>query len=136
MFSLRPGPIRPSLGVMAEQEEVQVDELCSYAVDVWVRDPAILVDETALVELLRSAATAGNATILGETGHVFPNGAVTAVLVLSQSHLSIHTWPEFSLANIDLLAYGRLNAELMLEKIEKGLNPTRINVARLLRAVR
>ncbi|MCK2239168.1 MULTISPECIES: S-adenosylmethionine decarboxylase family protein [unclassified Crossiella] len=118
-----------------EAAEVQVDELCSYAVDVWVRDPAILVDEPVLLDLLRSAAIAGNATILGETGHIFPNGAVTAVLVLSQSHLSIHTWPEFSLANIDLLAYGRLNAELMLEKIEKGLNPTRINVSRLLRAI-
>lgn len=121
---------------MSEQGEVQVDELCSYAVDVWVRDPGILVDEPGLLELLRSAATAGNAQILGETGHVFPNGAVTAVLVLSQSHLSIHTWPEFSLANIDLLAYGRLNAELMLEKIEAGLDPVRINVSRLLRAVR
>ncbi|MBP2474342.1 S-adenosylmethionine decarboxylase [Crossiella equi] len=121
---------------MTEPSEVQVDELCSYAVDVWVTDPAILTDEHALLDILRTAAKAGNANVLGETKHVFPNGAVTAVLVLSQSHLSIHTWPEFSLANIDLLAYGRINAETMLERIETALPTARINVSRLLRAVR
>ncbi|GAA4016391.1 hypothetical protein GCM10022247_44330 [Allokutzneria multivorans] len=121
---------------MADDGAVEVGELCSYAVDAWVADPAILTDEPALLRLLTEAALAGGATILGESRHVFPNGAVTAVLVLSQSHLSIHTWPEFTLANIDLLAYGRINAERMITTLEAGLSPVRTNVSRLLRATR
>ncbi|MER5969618.1 S-adenosylmethionine decarboxylase [Streptomyces sp. NPDC002055] len=116
-------------------EDINVDDLCSYAVDVWVGDPTILTDERRLLEVLRSAAQKGNAKVLGEASHVFPNGAVTAILLLSASHLSIHTWPEFNLANVDLLAYGRLNGERMMESIEVDLSPTRINVSRLLRAV-
>lgn len=116
-------------------QEINVDELCSYAVDVWVSDHSILTDEERLLSLLRTAAEKGEAQVLGESSHVFPNGAVTAILLLSASHLSIHTWPEYSLANIDLLAYGRLNGERMMESVEAGLSPTRINVSRLLRAV-
>ncbi|MEU9669146.1 S-adenosylmethionine decarboxylase [Streptomyces bobili] len=116
-------------------EEISVDELCSYAVDVWVSDHSILTDEQRLLKVLRTAAEKGNATVLGEASHIFPNGAVTAILLLSASHLSIHTWPEFSLANIDLLAYGRLNGERMMQSVEVGLSPTRINVTRMLRAV-
>ncbi|MFH8367777.1 adenosylmethionine decarboxylase [Streptomyces sp. NPDC018031] len=116
-------------------KDINVDDLCSYAVDLWVSDPSILTDEARLMEVLRTAAAKGNAKVLGESSHVFPNGAVTAILLLSASHLSIHTWPEFNLANVDLLAYGRLNGERMMESIEVELAPTRINVSRLLRAV-
>lgn len=116
-------------------KDINVDDLCSYAVDLWVEDPSILTDEARLLEVLRTAAAKGNAKVLGEASHVFPNGAVTAILLLSASHLSIHTWPEFNLANVDLLAYGRLNGERMMESIEVELAPTRINVSRLLRAV-
>jgi S-adenosylmethionine decarboxylase len=115
--------------------EINFDDLCSYAVDVWVEDPEILTDKARLSRLMRAAAEKGNAKILGEASHVFPNGAVTAILLLSASHLSIHTWPEFKLANIDLLAYGRINGELMMESLESSLSPVRINTSRLLRAV-
>ncbi|OQR65062.1 S-adenosylmethionine decarboxylase [Streptomyces maremycinicus] len=116
-------------------EGINVDDLCSYAVDVWVSDHSILTDQERLLQVLRTAAEKGNAMVLGEASHVFPNGAVTAILLLSASHLSIHTWPEFSLANVDLLAYGRLNGERMMQSVELGLSPTRINVTRMLRAV-
>jgi len=114
---------------------IDVDQLVSYAVDAWVADISILTDEARLVGLLRDAATAGNATILAEATHIFPNGAVTAALVLSQSHLTIHTWPEHSLANIDLLSYGILNGTVIVEHIEQGLGASRINMSRLIRHV-
>src|SRR5690606_13325981 len=58
-------------------QEINVDELCSYAVDVWVSDHSILTDEERLLSLLRTAAEKGEAQVLGESSHVFPNGAVT-----------------------------------------------------------
>ena len=39
---------------------------------------------------------------VGEVYHNFPNGGFTAVICLTESHLSIHTWPEFKLATFDI----------------------------------
>jgi S-adenosylmethionine decarboxylase len=114
----------------------EVDDLCSYAVDVWVGDPGVLTDEGRLLAALRGAAEAGEATILGETSYVFPNGAVTAILLLSASHLSLHTWPEYELANVDLLAYGRLKGDRIVAHVEEALGARRSNVTRVLRATR
>jgi S-adenosylmethionine decarboxylase len=107
----------------------------SYAVDVWVDDVAVLTDEAVLLEILRGAATRGDAVVLGETAHRFPNGAVTMVLVLSQSHLSVHTWPEHGAANIDLLTCGRLNGDRMIDHLRQELRPVRWNVTRVVRDV-
>ena len=59
---------------------------------------------------LYAAADAGGVRVIGEAFHVFPNGGVTGVLLLAQSHLSIHTWPELMAANVDLLSYGDVDA--------------------------
>lgn len=115
---------------------VEADGMCSYLIDIWVSDSEILCGANALSQLLRSVADAGSAKVLDESAHVFSNGAVTSVLVLSQSHLSIHTWPEFHLANIDLLTYERTGAERMLEQIEAVFSPVRMNVSRLVRPAR
>ncbi|GAA3724167.1 S-adenosylmethionine decarboxylase family protein [Salinactinospora qingdaonensis] len=113
---------------------IGVDELCSYAVDISVTNRGVLTDEASLRDALRRAARAGEARILGESSHIFANGAVTIALVLSKSHLSIHTWPEFSLANIDFLTYGRRSAEAMLAEIRRCLSPARVSITRLSRA--
>lgn len=39
---------------------------------------------------------------LGEVYHAFPNGGFTAVVCLSESHVSIHTWPEHGMATFDV----------------------------------
>jgi S-adenosylmethionine decarboxylase len=92
-----------------------------HAMDAHVRDAAVLVDAPALRSILRAAAGEGGATVVGERFHVFPNGAVTGVLLLAQSHLSIHTWPELLLANVDLLSYGSVDGEAVLRVVREGL---------------
>lgn len=39
---------------------------------------------------------------VGETYHAFPEGGFTAVVALTESHLSIHTWPEHGIATFDV----------------------------------
>ena len=91
-----------------------------YTMDAWVSDPDVLTDEPRLRAALRAGARAGGATVLDETFCVFSNGAVTGVLVLAQSHLSLHTWPELSLANVDLLSYGDVRARRCSERSENA----------------
>jgi len=113
-----------------------ITEMCSYAIDAWFDDIAILTDESTLVQVMRDAAEAGGATVLSHTSAIFPNGAVTAVLLLAQSHLSVHTWPELRLANFDLLTCGQLHGESILKHLAAALQPSRSNIVRTIRDVR
>jgi S-adenosylmethionine decarboxylase len=114
-------------------DELHIDRLSRramrlYAMDAWLRDPAVLTDGARLNAVLHDAADAGGANVVGEKFCVFPNGAVTGVLLLAQSHLSIHTWPEFALANVDLLSYGDLRGEVVLASIREALDVERSRV--------
>jgi S-adenosylmethionine decarboxylase len=107
-----------------------------YVMDAWVHDAAVLVDAGGISATLRSAAESGGVTVLGETFHVFPNGAVTGILLLAQSHLSIHTWPELLVANVDLLTYGDVDGERIMWIVRDGLNARRAEVSCMERAIR
>jgi S-adenosylmethionine decarboxylase len=106
-----------------------------HALDVWLRDAAVLTDCDALHALLYRAAAAGGATVLADEFYVFPNGAVTGVLLLAQSHLSIHTWPELRLANIDLLTYGHVDADAVLDVLRAALRPERVSLVGVTRGI-
>ena len=106
-----------------------------HAMDAWVRAAAVLTDADELRAVLHAAADAGGATVVGEEFYVFPNGAVTGVLLLAQSHLSIHTWPELGLANVDLLTCGDIDGARVLETIRERLGVERADVRCLRRAL-
>jgi S-adenosylmethionine decarboxylase len=105
-----------------------------HALDAWVRRTSVLTDADRLRAILYAGAEAGGATVLGEQFCVFPNGAVTGVLVLAQSHLSIHTWPEFALANVDLLSYGEIRGDDVMREICERLDVERSNITCIPRA--
>lgn len=117
------------------REQYGIERMLLHALDAWVGDAAVLTDADRLRAALYAGADAGGATVVGEEFHVFPNGAVTGVLVLAQSHLSIHTWPEFALANVDLLSYGDLRADEALDVICVRLGAVRSRVTCIARAI-
>ena len=100
-----------------------------YTLDAWVDDARVLVDCDELRAILRAAAAAGGARVVGEAFHVFGNGAVTGVLLLAQSHVSVHTWPELRLANVDLLTYGDVDGERALGVVRERLGAVEARVA-------
>lgn len=56
---------------------------------------------------LMEACRLAGATILGNSFHVFsPYDGVSGVIIIAESHLSIHTWPEYSYAAVDIFACG------------------------------
>ncbi len=68
------------------------------------------------------------ATILGELFHAFPGGGVTGVVVLAESHISIHTWPETGYAAIDIFTCGSCDPYDGLVAMKNGLSPQSVVV--------
>ena len=66
----------------------------------------LLDDEAHIRNVLVNAATLSESTLLGIQSHKFDPQGVTAVAMLAESHISIHTWPEKSLAVCDVFTCG------------------------------
>ena len=58
-------------------------------------------------QALREAARRSNSTLLGELCHPFEPQGITALALLGESHISIHTWPEAGYAAVDVFTCGR-----------------------------
>ena len=104
-----------------------------WTLDARVADAAVLTDGERLRTILYEAADLGGATVVGEEFCVFPNGAVTGVLVLAQSHFSIHTWPEHLLANVDLLSCGDLPGERLVRSVGREIGAEDMTITSILR---
>ncbi|MYM80487.1 adenosylmethionine decarboxylase [Duganella sp. FT50W] len=78
----------------------------------------------ALETLLRGAADAAGAQVLFSHFHAFGEGqGVTGVVLLAESHITIHTWPECGFAAADIFMCGNSQPELALALIKKALQP-------------
>ncbi len=69
--------------------------------------PADKLDNVQIVlDALRAAAKAAQSTLLAESHHRFEPQGVTALALLAESHISIHTWPELGYAAADVFTCG------------------------------
>ncbi|QAU32945.1 adenosylmethionine decarboxylase [Janthinobacterium sp. 17J80-10] len=93
---------------------------------------ALLCDSDAIEALLRQAALAAGATIVYSHFHAFgPGQGVTGVVLLAESHISIHTWPETGFAALDIFMCGGAEPRRALGLIEAGLTPAASTVQEL-----
>lgn len=69
-------------------------------------DPERLADLEHIQASMLAAAEASGATVVGHNFHPFSPWGVSGVVIISESHLAIHTWPEHSYAAVDLFTCG------------------------------
>ncbi len=69
-------------------------------------DKEVLDDISFLRGALLAAASECGATVLGESFHQFSPQGVSGVVVIAESHLFIHTWPEYGYAAADIFTCG------------------------------
>ena len=90
--------------------------------DLYGCDAAVLRDEGRLKTALYQAAAAAEATVLESRFHTFGGGGgVTGVLLLAESHISIHTWPEHRFAAVDAFVCGSMKLELIRTTLTRSL---------------
>jgi S-adenosylmethionine decarboxylase proenzyme len=94
----------------------------------------LLDDAAALEQLLRSAAVAAGATVLSGHHHTFEPHGATALCVLAESHISIHTWPELGAATLDAYTCGdQADPVVAIDYILRELHPGHVEQALLSR---
>ena len=96
-------------------------------IDLW--GASNLCDPDLIDQALRTAAEEAGATILHSHFHHFsPNGGVSGVVVLAESHISIHTWPERDFAAIDIFMCGACDPHLSLPVLKAAFTPSRVDL--------
>ena len=105
---LAPGrlPVSPSSSAVAPPVPKQL-----WTMDASLTPGSPVSDIGELSAAAADAVRAGGGTVLDSSHVIFPNGAVTVVLILAESHLAIHTWPEEDLIAVDLFSCGSIAAE-------------------------
>jgi len=77
-------------------------------------------------EILISAAKKINTTVLNSYFHRFQPQGVTGVVVIEESHLSAHNWPESGYSAIDIFTCGKTDPRECLSILKEGFKATKI----------
>ena len=87
-------------------------------VDLSGCDPQIVRNHKLILDILKQATQIARVTIVGMQERCFTPEGYSAVLVLEESHLSVHTWPEHNYVSLDLYS---CNLDTDFEAVEKFL---------------
>ncbi len=97
-------------------------------------DPEILKDLGKVKDAMVSAAKEAMATIIDVSFHEFNPFGISGMVVIAESHLSIHTWPEYGYAAVDIFTCGdiikpEVAAHYLIGQFESK-NPSIVEVKR------
>ena len=84
-------------------------------------EPQALDDLPRLREIALAAAAAVGATVVAEAFHRYQPQGVSGTVLIAESHLSIHTWPEAGYVAVDVFTCGGLDPRLALRYLSKAL---------------
>jgi S-adenosylmethionine decarboxylase proenzyme len=94
-----------------------------------------LDDLDALRILMHGAARVAGATVVGEAFHRYAPHGVTGVLLLRESHFSLHTWPEAGYAALDFYTCGELDPEPAAKVVAEGVGARRVSLLEVARGL-
>lgn len=93
-----------------------------------------LSDITKIDSTLKNAALLANANVVNSLYHTFNNSeGVTGILLLEESHISIHTWPEESYVAIDVFMCGNSNPYECIQPLVDLFKPSMFEITDIVR---
>ena len=103
-------------------------------VELW---DAVNLDDPKLIDeaLLQGAGDAGATVLHSHFHHFSPYSGVSGVVVLAESHISIHTWPEKNYAAIDIFMCGDCDPHDAFPAIKRAFQPGSVEVQHIKRGV-
>jgi len=102
--------------------------------DLHEADIVVLCDLELIEAALIAAAQVAGATPVGRSFHHFgPGHGVTGVVLLRESHISIHTWPERRFAALDVFMCGTTQPALAVDCVAAALGAKRVEIEVVMR---
>ncbi len=98
-------------------------------------DCSVTDDVAAISEHLRAAAGAIGATVVGEVFHRYAPQGVSGTLLIAESHMSVHTWPEAGYVAVDIFTCGGLDPRPGFRYLVAALGASSSRVHEILRGV-
>ena len=99
-------------------------------------DREALNDLNLIREIMVQAARDCGAVILGDSFHRFSPQGVSGVVIIAESHLSVHTWPEYGYAAADIFTCGTsVDPTVAAEVLIKGLGCKNPNLTEVQRGI-
>lgn len=120
--------------LQAEEDEVHLFEGRHLVASYTGCDSQALTNLEALEQAFHEAVIASGATVLSTSKYVFAPDGLTMVILLSESHASIHTYPEYQSCFVDLFTCGpNCDSSKFAASLEKYLKPTEVDQRLILR---
>ena len=99
-------------------------------------DVDVLNDLELLENYMREAVIESGATIIDCTFHQFNPHGISGVIVIAESHMALHTWPEYGYAAVDFFTCGdRVNPYKAVDYMNKRMKPTKYTSKELMRGL-
>ncbi|WP_343759952.1 adenosylmethionine decarboxylase [Clostridium oceanicum] len=99
-------------------------------------DKKILNNNDLIEKYMNEAAIKSNATIVQSCFHTFNPWGVSGAVIIQESHLTIHTWPEYGYASVDLFTCGdSVDPWIAFEYLEKNLKAERSESTEVARGI-
>jgi S-adenosylmethionine decarboxylase len=104
--------------------------------ELWGVSEALLNDSAALERCLVEAASRGGAHVLEGRFRCFEPQGISGVIILAESHVTIHTWPELGYAAVDIFTCGPpTTGDQVSHQVVTAFSPTSYEVRRLQRGI-
>jgi S-adenosylmethionine decarboxylase proenzyme len=88
-----------------------------------------------IVASFSAALRRAGATVVDEVAHSFPDVGLTCVLILSESHAVLHTWPETGTVNLDIFSCStRLDSLAAIEELRRSFAAEQVTMQEIPRA--
>jgi len=92
--------------------------------EMWDCNREILDDAEKVTQIMCNAANDAGATVVKSICHEFDPPGITAVAILSESHISVHTWPIEGYVAVDIFTCGRAaNPQLAIKRLLDSFQP-------------
>ena len=105
-----------------------------FLVDLHGCNTALIATKKTTQEALLSAATRCGSTIIEYHFHQFSPHGVSGVILIAESHFSVHTWPEDGFVAVDIFTSGEvMKPEVAIELLKVAFSADRVDVMKVTR---
>jgi S-adenosylmethionine decarboxylase proenzyme len=99
-------------------------------------DGVLLNDSKRIEEVLVKAAEKSGMKVVGKASHKFGSQGVTSVIILAESHIVVHTWPEYGYVAIDIFVCGSAAQPMRAyEEVLRAFSPKSVSALEVKRGL-